>query len=231
MTRLAIVLSLSVFAAACYGSAPPRAPTIPLPALSDEAVISVHSETTTKIEQVPKEEWTCPAGHAQGDPACLVTRYTAAEPVTTTKTRATYGSEPISVAQFKVLTDPDYARKVSRLDDLRHKCTRANVPRYAGMGLVIGGLVGMIVSRNSGIPGLVSWGAIGAGGVSYGVGYFAYGGRDCNRASDLYRQLDLREQQEWAEAYGEDNAADWKVLAERFNQRGTAPGEHLTLSE
>ena len=55
-----------------------------------------------------KKAWTCPAGHAEGSPACTSTTYEVAEPVTRTETAATYGAEPISYGQFKILTDPDY---------------------------------------------------------------------------------------------------------------------------
>src|SRR5690349_18965777 len=132
--------------AACYGSAPPHPTSISLPQLSAEATIDVHSETSTTIENRMKESWTCPAGHAEGDPACTRTTYEVAEPVTRTETTATYGAEPISYAQFKVLTDPDYDAKVARLDRMRERCQGANKPRWIGAGLMLGGAAGWIMS-------------------------------------------------------------------------------------
>jgi hypothetical protein len=233
MTRLLLALSIATLTAACYGSAPPAAPKIPLPDLSDEAVISVHTEVETKMESVPKEDWTCPANVSQGDPSCVVTRYTAVEPVTRTNTTATYGNEPINVAQFKVLTDPEYDRKVARLDRLRQRCRRANVPRWIGMGLAIGGTAGIIFGQSNKAVAITGTVALGAGITSYAVGYFAYGGRDCNEANRLHASIDYREAMEWPSTWGPENAEEWKVLSEQFNARRerSANVEHLRLSE
>src|SRR5262245_23294288 len=96
------------FLAACYGAAPPKPARIPLPPPIDGAQILVHSEERTTIETVQKEASTCPQGHAEGSPACTVTRYSVAEPVTRVYSGATYADQPISYAQFRVMTDPQY---------------------------------------------------------------------------------------------------------------------------
>src|SRR5215467_7600585 len=90
--------------AACYGAAPPKPVHVTLPPLADGAEIDVHSSSQTTIENVPHTASTCPQGKGEGDPSCVVTRYVTAEPVTRTTTSATYGTEPITYAQFKVLT-------------------------------------------------------------------------------------------------------------------------------
>ena len=113
---------------ACYGAAPPHPARIPMPALRDDAPVDVLSETRTEMESVAKTASSCPAGHAEGSPACTVHHYTEMEPVTRTHTRAIYGGEPISYGQFRVLTDKDYDKKLARLDDLSGGCKRANVP-------------------------------------------------------------------------------------------------------
>lgn len=218
-TTLILIVSLSTLTA-CYGAAPPRPARIPLPELSDEAVIDVHSETTTTIEQRQKESWSCPAGHAEGSPACTRTTYEVAEPVTRTETTATYGAEPISYGQFKVLTDPAYEQKLAQLDDMRRRCSGANVPRYVGMGLALGGLAAIVVSGNTKPVGLIGWGALAGGGVSYAFGYYGYGGRTCNEARALYHQLELSEEAEWTSAWGADTAREMKLLADQFNARG-----------
>lgn len=219
--------------AACYGSAPPRPAQIPLPELSGEATISVHSETTTTIENRLKESWTCPAGHAEGSPACSRTTYEVAEPVTRTETTATYGAEPITYGQFKVLTDPDYDAKVARLDDMREKCKGANLPRYVGMGLMIGGAVGWILSPYGKIFPQVGTVALVGGGASYAFGYYGHGGKTCNEARALYHQLDFSEEADWKSAWGADTAAEMKRLSEEFNTRGArrAPSESLGFSD
>lgn len=228
------LLTLSVTAttlAACYGSAPPRPAAIPLPDLSGEATIDVHSETTTTVEQRQKEAWTCPAGHAEGSPACTVTRYDVAEPVTRTETRATYGAETISYAQFKVLTDPDYDAKVARLDRMRERCKGANTPRWVGAGLMIGGAVGWMASAYGKVFAQVGTGMLVGGGVSYAFGYYGYGGKTCNEARALYNDLDLAEEAAWDSVYGADTAAEMKRLAEEFNTGGRrrAPTESLSF--
>src|SRR5690242_2476900 len=109
MTKLLILLPL----AACYGAAPGRPPRVPLPPAIDDAEVVVHSETKTEIEDVQKQASTCPQGHGQGDPACTVTTYTVAEPVTRTTSTASYADQPISFAQFKVMTDPKWNEKLA----------------------------------------------------------------------------------------------------------------------
>src|ERR1041385_8276584 len=89
--------------AACYGAAHGKPPPAPLPPLNDDAPIIVHSETKTTIESVDRTASTCPQGHGEGDPACVVTHYQSPEPVTRTHTSATYGGQPLTVAQFKVM--------------------------------------------------------------------------------------------------------------------------------
>jgi hypothetical protein len=215
---------------ACYGAAPPRAATIPLPELSDEATLDVHSETSTTIEQRQKEAWTCPAGHAEGSPACTVTRYDVAEPVTRTRTTATYGAEPISYAQFKVLTDPEHDAKVARLDRLRERCQGANKPRWLGAGLMVGGAVGWIFSGYGKVFAQVGTGMLIGGSASYAFGYYGYGGKTCNEARALFREIDFSEESSWKSVYGADRAAEMKRLAEQFNRGGARRPRGESLS-
>jgi hypothetical protein len=218
---------------ACYGSAPPHPTSIALPQLSGEATIDVHSETSTTIENRMKESWTCPAGHAEGDPACTRTTYEVAEPVTRTESTATYGAEPISYAQFKVLTDPDYDAKVARLDHMREKCKGANLPRYVGMGLMLGGAAGWIMSPYGKIFPQIGTVALVGGGTSYAFGYYGYGGKTCNEARALYNELDFTEESGWQSVYGADTAAEMKRLSDEFNTRGgrRAPSDSLGMRD
>jgi hypothetical protein len=223
---LAVCLTLSTLTA-CYGAAPPHPASIALPELSAEATINVHSETTTKIENRQKKAWTCPAGHSEGDPLCTSTTYEVAEPVTRTETAATYGADPISYAQFKVLTDPEYDAKVARLDAMRARCRGANKPRVVGMILMLAGAGGIMASAYGKIFAQIGFASVGAGGVSYGFGYYGYGGRTCNEAAALYRELDMTEETEWKSVWGEDHADEMKRLAKQFNDRGHGSRDSL----
>lgn len=212
MKQLAVLLLLP----ACYGAAPGKPPRIPLPPVVDDAEVAVHSETKTEVEDVQKQASSCPQGHGPGDPACTVTTYTVAEPVTRTTSTATYADQPISFAQFKVLTDPKWNEKLAELDELATKCKRANIPRYAGLGFMLGGLVtGMIVGGDSGKT--IAYGGFGAGAASYTLGYFAFGGADCVRAQRLYDELDLSREMAWNSVQGADYATEMKALAQQFN--------------
>jgi hypothetical protein len=223
-TSVAAFVSLSL--AACYGAAPPQPPRVPLPELADGAEIGVHSETKTEIEHVSRQATTCPAGVSEGNPACTVTRYTVAEPVTRTHTTASYGDQPISYAQFKVITDPHWNEKLAELDDLSHKCTRANVPRYVGMGLMLGGLItGAIVGGTAGQG--ILWGGLGGGAASYTLGYVAFGGRQCVEARDLYNEVNLSDAMSWNSVEGADYAVEMKTLAEQFNATHSRRTAHL----
>ena len=210
-----------VLVAGCYGSAPGKPPQVPLPAIEDGTDIAVRTETKTQIEQVPHTAWSCPAGHAEGDPACTRHDYTEAEPVTRTTTTATYGDQPISYGQFMVMTDEKRDQKLAELDALRHKCTRANIPRYAGIASMLGGLAAGVIVGNavhdSGVGQGIAYAGMIAGAGSYTLGYFAFGGRDCVAASNLYEQLDMTREMEWSSVEGQKYADDMKQAATQFN--------------
>lgn len=228
------VIALSLSLAACYGAAPPKPVHVQLPMLQSDAEIGVFSESKTTIEQVQREASTCPQGKSEGDPSCVVTKYTSAEPVTRTTTTATYANAPITYAQFKVLTDPHWDQKLADLDDLAHKCQRANIPRYAGLGLMLGGLLGgYIVGAATGSAGAeagVMYGGAGLGAASYALGYFAFGGRQCNEARSLFNELDMSAAVGWNTVEGDDYAVQMKSLAEQFNAtHRNGPTAHLDM--
>jgi hypothetical protein len=207
--------------AACYGAAPPKPARIPLPPVQEGAQIAVHTQERTTIESVAKEASTCPAGHATGSPACTITTYTVKEPVTRVHSTASYGDEPISYAQFKVMTDAQYDEKLSRLEGLSHRCKRANVPRYVGLGLMLGSLiagpvVGKATDSSAAAQGTL-WGMLGAGTASFTLGYFAFGGRDCNEARGIYNDVNVSDYTGTTTVTGGDAAAEMAALAERFN--------------
>lgn len=204
---------------ACYGAAPPPPPRIPLPPPQEGAEISVHSETKTTMENVRKRAVNCPQGKAEGDPSCNVTTYEVREPVSRTTTAATYGGEPISYAQFKVMTDPQYDRKVAAVGDLSRRCQRANVPRWAGMAAFTAGLlVGPLVAKANGDVGTaITYGGLAGGAGVFALGYFAFGGRDCNEARAIYNSIDYRAAMEWNTVEGSAVATEMAALAEQFN--------------
>ncbi len=217
--RLSVTAFIPILLTACYGAAPPKPPRIPLPELREDAQIVVHSETKTQIEEVAKQSSSCPAGHAEGSPECTIHRYTVAEPVTRTKTTASYGGEPINYGQFRVLTDKDYDHKLARLDHLSTGCRRANIPRYIGIGLLLGGLIAIPASKGNDIVLASGYIALAGGGASYAAGYWAFGGAQCNEARDLYNQVDMSEEATWDTVQGTDFATEMATLADQFNAR------------
>lgn len=217
VTSLATALSLSL--AACYGAAPPPPIKVPLPPQSGGELLDVHTESKTTIENVQHHSSTCPQGHSEGDPACVVTTYTVAEPVTRTHSTAALDGKPVSLAQFRVLTDAEYDHKLARLDELTHHCHRANTPRYAGMALVLGGLVAFGLAGKLGTAAVaVGYAGIGGGLTSYAFGYWGYGGKQCNEANALYRQINYGAE-EGDVASGADAAREMADLAAQFNAR------------
>ena len=216
-TSVAMFLSLSL--AACYGAAPPRPPRVPLPDLQAGAEIDVFSESKTTYEPVEKRSSTCPAGKSEGDPSCLITKYSVTEPVTRTVSRASYAAEPITYGQLKVMTDPHYDEKLATLEDLSHKCQRANTPRYVGLGLLaVGLIVGPLIAGSSPTAGSITmYGGLIGGGASYTLGYFAFGGRDCNSARAISNEVDMTAAMTWDSVNGPDYASEMQTLAQQFN--------------
>jgi hypothetical protein len=214
-TAAASLLSLSL--AACYGSAPPKPPVVPLPPIAAGAAINVQSESNTAMESVPHEAKTC----ASDGTGCVVTTYNTTEPVTHTQTTATYNDQPITYAQFNVLTDPHWDQKLADLDDLATRCQHANYPRYAGIALIAVGIAGGLIAGAAGAgPGAeyaLMYGGGGLGLASYALGYFAFGGRQCVEAQQLYNEMDMSQAMRMNVVYGGDRAAEMKTLADQFN--------------
>ena len=50
------------------------------------------------------------------------------------------------------------------------------------------------------------------------VGYFGYGGRQCNEARAIYNDVNLADAMSWQSVQGADYATEMKVLADQFNQ-------------
>jgi hypothetical protein len=224
MTRpLSILFLVLTIVPACYGSAPPRPQPVALPPLSDDAMINVYTESRQAVEPRTREERACPAGvDPKTSKECVVTYREVLEPVTHTSSTATYGPEPINYGQFRVLTDPEHDRKLARLDELSTRCKRANIPRWIGTTLVLGGLVAAVAGNGEGAVGIGGLAAIGGGSASYILGLYAFGGIQCNEAATLYDQLDNRQNVKLTTVPGEAVAAEMKALADRFNQTRAA---------
>jgi hypothetical protein len=212
---VAAILSTTLIA--CYGAAPPKPPVVPLPAIETGAQIHVQSESNTQMESVQHQARTC----ASDGTGCVVTNYDTTEPVTRTHSTATYNEQPITYAQFNVMTDPKWNDKLTSLDDLSTKCHRANYPRYAGIALIAVGIVGGLIAGAAGggagaEDGLI-YGGAGLGLASYALGYLAFGGRDCVEARALYNEMNMTNAMQENVVEGADTAAEMKTLSEQFN--------------
>ena len=220
MNRYVLTFSFPLLLTACYGSAPPHPAPVALPTFSDEAVMNVHTKQRTMMETHNAEERTCPAdAKDEKDPKCTVTTREVTRPVTRVFTTATLGTDDINYAQFRVLTDPAYTQKVARLDRLSASCRHADTPRWIGTAMMLGGLVTTLVGAGIKEPAVtVTGGGTMAGGIGAVVlGYTKFNGSDCNRARDLYDEVDLAAESRWAEAEGAERAAEMKILAAQFN--------------
>ncbi len=217
------LLLASLTVAGCYGAAPPRPAHVPLPPIADGTSITVDSREKTAMEDVPKKSYTCPEGHVAGSPDCIVTQYTDREEVTRTTTTAAYGDTPIDAAQFAVLTDPDYDKKLARLDELSAQCRRANRPRWVGAGLLIGGVAVWTIGTAYGstVAADIGVASMAGGTASYAYGYYGGGGQRCNEAEALFHQLDLSTSIGETSIGGAERATEMKTLAEQFNARAS----------
>ena len=93
------------------------------------------------------------------------------------------------------MTDPHYQEKVEAVADLgaqvqarEHAALRR--PRMLGLGLLVGPIIS--AEGGGGVGTAVTYGGLLGGGVAYGAGYFAFGGRDCNEARAIYNKHQLR---------------------------------------
>jgi hypothetical protein len=223
------LVALTLLLGGCYGAAPPPPTRVPVPAIVPGVPLSVHTDRTTTWENVTKKSVTCPQGHVEGSPACLVTHYQVREPVTRTASTAAYGGMPISYGQFLILTNPEREAQLAELRRRSHICELANVPRWIGLGLTVGGLVAIGIGAGKKIPAATYGGIGGVGGgiVSYGLGYFAFGGNQCGPARELYRQLEVGDAATRTTVFGEVTAQQMQELAARFNamMRASRPVE------
>jgi len=204
---------------ACYGAAPPKPTPVAMPEVATGSHLAVDSQSTTAFENVSKQSETCPRGHASGSEACVVTTYTVKEPVTRTKTTATYGDTQLSYGQFQVLVDSEYDQKLTEISDHSDACQGANTPRYIGMGLLIGGAVAYAFSGTSkAVQVGATLGLLGGAG-SYTAGYFAFGGNRCVEAGRLYRQINYARDSGVMTVHGGSRAQEMRAVADEFNRR------------
>jgi hypothetical protein len=225
MNKSVKLLAAASLLVGCYGSAPPRPARIQTPQITADGEVEVFSETTTTMEKVPKEIEHCPSGVSKGHPSCSKSYTDVVEPVTRTVSRASYNGEPITYGQFLVMTDAAYDTKLVELERLSKICKNGNVPRYAGIAFVLGGLIGGAVTKRT----EVYYGGLAAGGLSYGIGYFAYGGRQCNEAAAIYRNVDMSVRGGMTDVRGGAAAIEMKTLAEQFNARHRRTGSMMRV--
>lgn len=191
-----ILALLGTALAGCYGSTPPPPPTIvpPRSVAGERIKVSVHSEMAMENRQkvIPH----CPQGHAPGSPACTNTYTTETVPVTHTTGTATYAGRPLTLAQLWVMSNPEEKKKTYDLIEAdRAACEGANTPRIAGTALMLGGAAAMVISviaQKSDVAKPIAIGggvAFGGGIGSYGLGYFAFGGKRCNDADARIRSI------------------------------------------
>ena len=203
---------------ACYAATPPRPTTVALPALLDAATITTHSKVVFENQAVAKQASHCPQGASVGAAGCTVTHYSETERVKQTKTTASYGDTPITYAQFKVLTDPDYNAKLVALERARSRCNGGSLPRWAGIGLAVAGLI--VASSSDRTTKILGFAGMGAGAATYTFGYIRYAG-PCNQANDLYYQVDFSQDIDRRVVEGDDRAHEMQALSEQFNARRT----------
>lgn len=204
---------------ACYSATPPRPTTIVLPALSETATLATTSKSVFENEEVAKQASHCPAGTLAGDASCTITRYSETQRVKHLKTSATYDGAPITYAQFKVLTDPDYNSKLVTLERARSRCNGGSLPRWAGIGLAVAGLI--VASSSDQTTKAIGFAGMGAGLATYTYGYIRYAG-PCNQANELYYQLDFSQDIDRNVVDGSDRAREMQALTEQFNARRTS---------
>jgi hypothetical protein len=213
----------------CYGSAPPPAPAIAVRPISGQPVL-VQEHERTVVERLEQRTQICPTyGSAEG---CYTATTMVPTPVTHYWATASYGGRGVTRADVAYLADPaGWQAKVESLNADRSSCKLANVPRWLGTGLLVGGLIAAEGIPHKSADGSTPWatrigaGAMLAGAASYVTGYFFFGGMNCNRAQATYNALPKGEEAEGQTAMKElqEDAARYNAGASAGATTGVAP--------
>lgn len=196
----------------CYGAAnaPPERPT--LPTLRDDA--------RAEIQLVTTEAYIDSTGDVHDD---------------RTSIHFVYGGEPVTYTQYRAIVDPQWNATLDRYESLYKKCRRANIPKYAAIGMIVGGLAfglyghAIVGEDNEGLSRGIMYGAMGAGALTYFSGWAFFGGRACNEAGRMWDGANP-----WLEYHDEMDIPDFdetrielRQLTQQFNEKfgGTAPAE------
>ncbi len=220
LASLALLLPVALFGTGCYGASPPPVTQMPTPERFPGAQADVDTRQETHMEQVNKEARTCDSSGQN----CVVTKYQVSEPVVYTYSSMQYAHKPVSYADFMLITDTKREEHLAKLDENRNACERANIPRWIGIGMVAAGVIATGAAYFTREPALTyaGLGSMGGGGVSYGVGYFAFGGQKCNEAAAQHRELEVADKKDVMEVSGSDTAADLRRRALEFNANPVA---------
>ena len=213
---LVILLLVTVAGAGCYGSAPPPAPAIGVKPIAGQPVL-VQEHERVVVERLEQRTQICPTyGSAQG---CYTATTMVPTPVTHSWATASYAGRGVTRADVAYLADPaGWQAKVDSLNADRSSCQLANVPRWLGTGLLVGGLIaagGIPQKETDGTTSLktsIGAAALLAGAASYVTGYFFFGGMKCNRAQATYNALPKGE-----EAQGQTAMKELQEDAARYN--------------
>ncbi len=222
-TSLSLFVSAFVALAGCYGAPPPEVPETAGPPVVERApgeriVVDVRREagTTTREDKA----YTCPQGHVPGSPRCLVTTRQREVPIVRTTASARYGGRELTLAELDALTRPSLreawrAEKV-HFEERRATCQSAQIPRWAGIVLTVGGLVvaGVGAARKTSELTVVGAAGVGGGIFAYALGYVAFGGSACSEADARRAALAMPDGKQ---AEGEAAVRSMQGTADSFN--------------
>lgn len=216
MIRPASLLTIGVLALGCYGKPPPaRSPVRDVPGLVEGQPMVVHSEETSDTKLVNRQDCVSDDRNRR---ACGET-YKVAQTYHGTRKTVTYGDQLLTRGQIVALATPDLDARAAEYDRTRARCKKFRAPQVAAGIMILGGILfypfgsSLVEDRNTRIA--IGAGAVGAGILTYAIGYLA-GGSVCNESARLYDRYFVAPRE--TEQYGE--ILD---IVKEFNARLAAP--------
>lgn len=178
------------FLVGCYGKPPPpRKPIRDVPTLVEGQPMVIHTDEKETVSVRKASRSDCVSDGRNGM-NCGPEKYRTSKGSYTERT-VTYGDQQLTRGQVVALATPDLDARAVEYDRSRSRCKKFGAPRIVAGVLVLGGILfypfGGSLVESSSTRIAIGAGAVGAGFLTWAIGYLA-GGGVCNESARLYNR-------------------------------------------